>query len=134
MYYKNGEYKTNPNNPGVANAHDTHYRAAGWIPVEDHRPESVEPYERLVLDNEYTEDGKRHREWVAERMPDSEIRDILTGKLDDIDTEYNSDRSWREYVIANEADFHTEAVERMREAEDKAQIIRNEIEGLNNDQ
>ena len=127
MWYKDNKYRANPNSPGVANAHDTHYRDAGWMPVEDHRPE-CQPYERLVLDTEYTEDGKRHREWVAERMPDSKIRDILTGKLDDIDTEYNSDRSWREYVIANDEKFHIKAVERMRDAEDEAQIIRNEIE------
>jgi len=133
MWYKDGKYTANPNIPGVANAHDTHYRAAGWIPVEDHRPESIEPYEQLVLDTEATVDGVRHRHYKAERLSDNEIREILDAKLKAIDIEYNSDRSLREYVIANEVDFHTEAAERMQEAEDKAQIIRNEIEGLNND-
>ena len=76
MWYKDGEYRANPNIPGVANAHDTHYRDAGWIPVEDHRPESIETYERLVLDTEETVDGVRHRHYKAEHRPDAEIRQM----------------------------------------------------------
>ena len=73
MWYKDGEYKTNPNIPRVANAHDTHFIDAGWMPVEDHRPE-CEGYQRLVLDTEETVDGVRHRHYRAEHLPDAEIK------------------------------------------------------------
>ena len=76
MWYKDGEYTANPQIPDVANAHRRHYLQAGWIPVEDHRPESVEPYERLVLDTEATVDGVRHRHYKAERRPDAEIEEM----------------------------------------------------------
>ena len=75
MWYKDGVYTNSPNIPGVANAHDTHYRDAGWIPVEDHRPECL-PYQRLVLDTEETVDGVRHRHYRAEHLPDAEIRQM----------------------------------------------------------
>ena len=75
MWYKDNKYRANPNIPGVANAHETHCRDAGWIPVEDHRPE-CEGYQRLVLDTEETVDGVRHRHYNAEHRPDAEIRQM----------------------------------------------------------
>ena len=57
-------------------------------------------------------------------------RDRLQSQLDSIDARYHSDRSWREYVIANPDGFTPEAVERMQAAEDEAQPIRDELAEL----
>ena len=57
-------------------------------------------------------------------------RDRLQSQLDSIDARYHSDRSWREYVIANPDGFTPEAVERMQAAEDEAQPLRDELAEL----
>ena len=57
-------------------------------------------------------------------------RDRLQSQLDSIDARYHSDRSWREYVIANPDGFTPEAVERMQAAEDEAQPLRDKLKEL----
>lgn len=52
---------------------------------------------------------------------------VIQFKLAEIDKEYKSDRSWREYVIANPNPFSEQAVARMQEAEEKANVLRQEI-------
>ena len=93
-------------------AHWTH------IPVTSEQPS---PYHVPVI-----EDGE-HTGW--EEDADAK-RDRLQSQLDSIDARYHSDRSWREYVIANPDGFTTEAVERMQAAEDEAQPIRDELAEL----
>ena len=62
----------------------------------------------------------------AEREAQAE-RDRLQSQIAAIDSRYHSDRSWREYVIANPDGFSPEAVERMQKAEDEAQPIRDKL-------
>ena len=57
-------------------------------------------------------------------------RDRLQSQLDSIDARYHSDRSWREYVIANPDGFAPDAVDRMQAAEDEAAPLRDELAAL----
>lgn len=70
----------------------------------------------------YTDDGK-----YIDDITTEEIKAGIELKLYMIDTEYNSDRSWREYVINNPKQFSAQAVARMQEAEDEASILRNKL-------
>jgi hypothetical protein len=73
----------------------------------------------------YTDDGE-----YVDDITTEEIKAGIEIKLSMIDVEYNSDRSWREYVISNPEQFSAQAVSRMQEAEDKAQILRNELNNI----
>ena len=54
----------------------------------------------------------------------------IIGRLQAIDVEQHSDRTWREYVISNASAFNTTAVERMQHAEDESQALRTELASL----
>lgn len=51
-------------------------------------------------------------------------------ELEAIDAEYHSDRSWREHVLTNSADFPDTRVQHFQEAEDKANTLRKEYRSL----
>ena len=49
---------------------------------------------------------------------------VIQFQLEQIDIQYASDRSWREFVINNPNQFSDQAVVRMQEAENKASDLR----------
>lgn len=63
--------------------------------------------------------------WVEDTatMEKAKHRELLR-QLDAIDAEYHSDRSWREFVIANPEQFSSAAVARMQLAENRAEELR----------
>jgi hypothetical protein len=73
----------------------------------------------------YTDDGE-----YIDDITTEEIKAGIELKLSMIDVEYNSDRSWREYVISNPEQFSAQAVARMQEADEKAQVLRNELNNI----
>jgi hypothetical protein len=69
--------------------------------------------------------------WVEDLELKKEVdRQKIFTQLDEIDKEYHSDRSWREFVIANPEQFSAQAVSRMQEAEDKASTLRNRLNSM----
>ena len=63
---------------------------------------------------------------LDQRQKEKDINNIKN-KLKQIDKEYNSDRSWREYVINNPNQFSTKAIDRMEQAEKEARLLRDEL-------
>jgi hypothetical protein len=70
----------------------------------------------------YNKDGD-----YVDDITTEEVKSGTQLKLSLIDKEYNSDRSWREYVINNSEQFSAQAVARIQEAEDKAQALRQQL-------
>ncbi len=65
--------------------------------------------------------------WFELKDPKASQVAALLKELDTIDNNYNSDRTWREYVLANTDLFSTEGVQRIQTAEDKAQAVRDQL-------
>lgn len=55
---------------------------------------------------------------------------VMKERLQRIDSEYNTDRGVREYIINNSGEFNKYCVDRMQAAEDKVQKIRDELREL----
>jgi hypothetical protein len=70
----------------------------------------------------YNKDGD-----YVDDITTEEVKAGVQSKLSLIDKEYNSDRSWREYVISNPEQFSAQVVARMQEAEDKAEELRQKL-------
>lgn len=88
--------------------------------IESIKQNPPSPSEHYYFDEESVE-------WVF--SIDLKVQDIKN-KLERIDSKYHSDRSWREYVINNPAQFSTQAVDRMQQAENEAQLLRDELATL----
>jgi hypothetical protein len=73
----------------------------------------------------YNKDGD-----YVDDITTEEVKSGTQLKLLLIDKEYNSDRSWREYVISNPEQFSAQAVARIQEAEDKASTLRNRLNSM----
>lgn len=54
-------------------------------------------------------------------------QESIRSELDALDQRTATTREWREYIIANPNDFHSKAVERAQEIEDKAANLRSDI-------
>lgn len=87
--------------------------------------ERPSPYHDPVIEN------GEHAGWAEDTAAATEAhRKQLQSQLAAIDSRYNSDRSWREYVIAHPDGFAPDAVARMQAAEDEAQPLRDELAAL----
>lgn len=73
-------------------------------------------------------DGEKVVESSA--LKDEQRKQEILQELEAIDAQYHSDRSWREYVLANSNQFDDKAVNRMQNAEDRAETLRQEYRKL----